>query len=330
MSSSPYKRIAITGASGFLGQSLVQYLAQNDYQIIALSRHCTDYFNVFPENILAHNTDIRNKQALKQYLKDCDAVIHLAAIYHIGYPNHHEMADINIMGTQNVLEICQDLAIKKLVYISTTAVHGESGANAQDENHTHNGTFRSYYEETKYIAHQLVLKAINQGMPITIVSPGGIFGESDKGAIANLLKDYSKEKLPFMIQSTSQFTLTHVKDIVLGIELALSNGIFGREYILSQYPTTAWNLLNHAFSTFKKPLPKLIHPKRLKPIAIILDHISKLTGKTLPLNSEILRIMDGSHYIYHSQRARNELNWQPQPFEQRFQQYLHYLNEKNH
>lgn len=324
------KRIAVIGGTGFLGKHLVTALDNQGYEVVVLARDT--HKEPLPRSVIKHDVDIRDTIGLRTTLAGCDTVFHLAAMYQIGTPDQTLMAAINIQGTKNVLEVAQMIGCQKLIYVSTTAVHGETNGEIEDENQQHNGTFRSYYEATKYLAHQEVLKSIAKGLPVTIVSPGGMFGEYDRGPIATLMSDFLTGKLPIMIKSNSRFTLTAVEDVANGLILALHHGALHREYILSQQPMSVKTLLTlvmeHSPLLKGHALPREVDPTLLRWPAKFFDHLSQLTQKVFPLNSEVLQVMDGSDYLYHSQRACEELGWLPHPFQKRFISYLEGFDAK--
>lgn len=103
-------KILITGSSGFLGNELVNHLSSN-YDIIKYD--------------LANNKDILNFEELKESMKDCSIVIHLAGIrgpyQGKGFPDYFK---INCQGTFNVAQACLECGVKKLIYTSSTSYYG--------------------------------------------------------------------------------------------------------------------------------------------------------------------------------------------------------------
>ena len=113
------KRILVTGYTGFIGSHLVDSFKKN-YEIFGLSRS-----NNKNSDIVQIKGDIRNITA-KKIPKNLDAIIHLAATTDVMYcqKNPVECFDVNVNGTQNMLEITRQLGIK-FFYISTHHIYGQ-------------------------------------------------------------------------------------------------------------------------------------------------------------------------------------------------------------
>jgi UDP-glucose 4-epimerase len=122
-------KILITGISGFIGSALYKRLAGNNVELFAidnLSFGNKSLINIPEENFYIE--DIRNKRRVLEIFDKVqpDWVIHLAAIHFIPYCNAHPMeaSEVNIIGTKNILDACeQTISVSKVFYASTAAVY---------------------------------------------------------------------------------------------------------------------------------------------------------------------------------------------------------------
>ena len=135
-------------------------------------------------------------------MEGCDAVIHGAAIYEVGIPDSRRRAmyEANVLGTENVLRAALDAKMAKVVYVSTVGAFGNTHGQVVDEGYEHPGQeFTSYYEQTKYEAHQVAKRLIaEEGLPCVIVQPGGVYGPDDHSAIGKQMHDFLDGRMPLI------------------------------------------------------------------------------------------------------------------------------------
>ncbi|TAK36113.1 MAG: SDR family oxidoreductase [Chloroflexota bacterium] len=115
-------RVAITGVSGYLGTRLLAYLDQRPEieTIIGMSRTRPSYDS---KKLSFHSMDINGPIGDVLAGHQVDALVHLAWVFE---PTHDEEAArrVNVGGTRNVLRVCDELGIKKIVYAGSTTAYG--------------------------------------------------------------------------------------------------------------------------------------------------------------------------------------------------------------
>ena len=102
------------------------------------------------------------------------------------------MYEANVLGTENVLRAALDAKMAKVVYVSTVGAFGNThGRGRRRELRAPGREFTSYYEQTKYEAHQVAKRLIaEEGLPCVIVQPGGVYGPDDHSAIGKQMNDF--------------------------------------------------------------------------------------------------------------------------------------------
>ncbi|MBQ0213143.1 NAD-dependent epimerase/dehydratase family protein [Proteus vulgaris] len=309
------RKVFITGASGFIGSYLLAKLAELGDELTILCREPRKnhpYRPALPNGIKVVKGDLLQPNTYREALIGQDIIIHLAADYRVGIAptrsEHQKMYQTNVTGTLNLLDEAQKAQISQILYTSTTAALGETKGLLLDETHRHNGYFRSYYEETKQIAHVFVEHHQQQGMPIKIAICGGVFGQGDNSVLAQTLSAFFNKKIPFQISTNSTFQLCHVERLCDGLLrlLALDKP---QETVLFTGDVFSMPEIFTLLSEIQK-IPSLpIKDRRsLRPLAWLMDRLSML-GLTMPLSCEALRIMDGSTYTYSSYKAEQLLGW---------------------
>lgn len=312
------EKIFITGATGFIGSHFLRALDLSRYEISVLVRK-ESHFDLPVQQIRG---DLKNRDSYARALEAQSIVVHFAAEYRIGPVSSRKMYESNVLGTQLLMDTAFNAGVKKFIHISSTAALGETEGEEKDETQVHNGTFRSYYEETKHIAHGLVQRRVQQGKPAILAILGGVFGTGDRGVLYQTIRDYFRGKIPFQVESQSRFNLTHIDSICRGLVLILEKGKNGESYLLAEKNISMEEIFMK-LARYKKRAPlKKIKPRTLKGPAWLFDQISRLSGLSFPLSQEALRILEGSTYTYHSQKAQKELGWESHSFEEDFLNYL--------
>jgi UDP-glucose 4-epimerase len=147
-------RILVTGGAGFIGSHLVKRLVRDHDDVTVLDNLSTGRRDNL-EHLLDQDHlhlvygDIRDQEHVRSCVKEADRVVHLAAIASVPYSIRKpaETHDVNVEGTLNVLQACNEYKIAKLVYASSCAVYGEPRFVPVTEEHQFSAT--SPYAESK-------------------------------------------------------------------------------------------------------------------------------------------------------------------------------------
>ncbi len=177
------RKILITGAGGFIGSHLVEKCVEKKYDVRAFVRYNSNTLWGWLESSKARKDievisgDIRDYDSVYQALKNCDAVMHLAALIGIPYSYVSPKAYIetNIVGTYNVLQAARELKIEEILITSTSEIYGTAQYVPIDENHPAVG--QSPYSASKIAADQLAISFHRSfGLPVKIVRPFNTYG----------------------------------------------------------------------------------------------------------------------------------------------------------
>ncbi len=236
------KKVLLTGADGFIGSHLVERLLQEGANVKAFvyynSFNNWGWLDTFSKETLSKieifSGDIRDPYGVKEAMKGCDVVFHLAALIAIPYSYHSpdSYVDTNIKGTLNIVQAAKELNIEKILVTSTSEVYGTALYVPIDEKHPKQG--QSPYSATKIGADHLAdsfYRSFN--LPVTIVRPFNTFGPRQSARaviptiIAQLLNGKEEIKLGALHPTRD---LVFVKDTVNGfVEIAKSDSLIGQE-----------------------------------------------------------------------------------------------------
>lgn len=233
------KKILITGADGFIGSHLTEALVRAGHDVRAfvlynsfnswgwLDQCDPDVKGMF--EVFAG--DVRDPYGVRSAMKDCDAVLHLAALIAIPYSYHSPdtYVDTNIKGTLNIVQAARDLGVAKVVHTSTSEVYGTARFVPITEDHPLQG--QSPYSASKIGADQIAMSFYTSfNTPVAIMRPFNTYGprQSARAVIPTIITQIAngKRKLTLgAVHPTRDFNF--VADTVDGFmaELGSERGI---------------------------------------------------------------------------------------------------------
>lgn len=313
------KTAFVTGGTGFIGSRLISLLVARGVEVRALARSQAGIEKVKALGAVPVQGDVTDPQSMKEAMRGCDVVFHVAAMYEVGARYARQMETVNVDGARNVFETALEVGIPRIVFTSTVAVHGDTKGKVVDE--THQVPFEEFksstlYEQTKWRAHyEVALPMIGQGVPIVIVESGGVYGPEDHSVLGDLLTMYVRG-LRVLLDRDTAITFVYVDDVAEGHILAAEKGRLGESYIMGYQPFT--------FGQFADLWPKASgRPKVLFKIPSVLVRpwwpLMALIEKVIPLpallSSEAVRSV-GTTWLGSCKKAQEELGWKPRPIEE--------------
>lgn len=312
------KKVLVTGADGFIGSHLVEELLKEGYSVKAFvlynSFSTWGWLDTFPKALLdqieVFPGDVRDPNAVREAMKDVDAVMHLAALIAIPYSYYAPDAyvDTNIKGTLNILQAGRDLG-KRVLVTSTSEVYGTAQYVPIDEKHPYQG--QSPYSATKIGADRLAESFYRSfDLPVTIVRPFNTFGPRQSARaviptiITQLLAGKTEIKLG-LLEPTRDFN--YVKDTAHGfIEILKSDKTIGEEI----------NIATQKEISIGELAAELI--RQINPQARIICDTQRLR----PEKSEVERLLGANEKI------KRLTDWAPQyTFEQGIAETIAFLRE---
>ena len=308
----------VTGATGFIGGHVARLLRERGDDVVALVRSPEKAGALRDLGCELIEGDLSSEDAIRSGAEGADAVFHVGAVYKVGIPKseHEAMYDSNVRGTERVLDAAIAAGVPRIVYVSTVAVFGDTHGEVVDESYRRTGDdFTSYYDETKFLAHQVAEDRIAKGAPIVVVQPGGVYGPDDHSELGNVIDQTAKGKLPAKMFPEGGFMLCHVEDIAKGILLAHDKGQIGEAYVLSGEKRTLGEVIDEAAAIAGRTPPRFTMPAIvLKASAPLGPVIGPLMG--FPPNlRELIKTSHGVTYWATDEKARRELGFEPRDLE---------------
>lgn len=260
------KKIGIIGGSGFIGSHITKKFLKEGFQVKVSATDITKkekYQHLWnlknADNLQIQQLDVTNKEELKEFVKDCNILIHGGTPFLLDFKDPQtELFDPTIKGTENFLEVTSETpTIDKVVLIASVAAYNTNFPMPAGEKKT-NDTFSEKdtpfisteshpYAQAKFIANQTVSKFIDENptvhFEITSVSPVGVMGNSlskREDSTSTGLQFLFKNKIapnPFvqmLYDTDAEFAMVDVKDVANGVyKSATISGLHGKNYLLT-------------------------------------------------------------------------------------------------
>jgi dihydroflavonol-4-reductase len=303
-------RAFVTGGTGFIGGHVARRLVERGWDVTALARSPERTGALKQLGVTVVPGDVTEPSSLAGPMAKADAVFHLAAWYQLGVNDRMKMFQINVKGTENVMESAVQAEIPKIVYCSSVAALGTHAAGeVPDETHRHTGNYGSVYEETKFLAHQRVKEFTAEDAPIVTVMPGAVYGPGDSSILGVLMRFYAKGWLiaaPFMESGVSW---VRVEDVADGVIDAHDKGRRREDYILGGDNATIREMLRRVAPLTGIRVPRISVGRRLMTLSLPLAPVvGKILGQPAGILRDGLESLSGS-LEFSSDKARREIGY---------------------
>jgi UDP-glucuronate 4-epimerase len=296
------KRAIVTGGAGFIGSHLVEKLLENNWHVTVIDNYDTFYDKAIKKRNIesfAHHpdlvfleADIRDFDSLKENLKgDYDVIIHLAAKAGVrpSIENPTLYQAVNVMGTQNLLEITKLLDIKQFVFASSSSVYGVNQNVPWSEDDFVLKPI-SPYASTK-ISGELLGHVYSElyGIRFIALRLFTVYGPRQRPDLAIhkfARKILADEAIPVFGDGSTRRDYTFVADIVSGILAAV------------EYDKTKYEIIN-------------LGNNRTITLSFMIETIEKVFGKKAIINRLPMQPGDVPETYANVTKAKQLLNYEP-------------------
>ena len=265
-------RIAVTGATGFLGRYIVDVLLARGAHVIGVVRNPGKVPELAAKGVELRKADLSERANLAAGFAGAAAVVSNAALFSLGNQRWEEHERANVEGTRNVMGACTDAGVSRVVQVSSVAVYGIFARGVLHEDAPQLGpeTRRlpwSVYAVSKALSEQEAWRlAREQGLALTTVRPCTIYGAFDP----NFMPVFKRiTTFPVSIRPLGlRMSYVYAGDVAEGIALALEREqSIGRAYNLTgdgeswQDLTDAWSALGGRTPVLALPIPIPLTPR---------------------------------------------------------------------
>jgi len=316
----------VTGGTGLIGYNIISALLKRNRKVRALVRSVEKGKKLLPSSVELAQGDITDKASIATAMSGCDIVYHAA-----GYPEQWikdpvVFEEVNVKGTQNMIEVALSQKTEKFIYTSTIDVFKGEKGKTFDESVIDEKPKGTAYERSKQKAFRLVLEAIKKGLPAINIHPAGLYGPgpTDSPGINIFIVDLKKGKVPMLLPGG--LPLVYSEDIGEGHVLAEEKGEIGESYIFSEGYYELSFLAKEILIALKKnkKSPAVMPLPVVKVVSGVGEWIAKFSGKP-PLipKGQLHFLLSGA--TPDSSKAEKELGWHSTPIEKGISKTIDYL-----
>jgi nucleoside-diphosphate-sugar epimerase len=211
--------VALTGASGYTGGHLLRALRERGDDVAVLVRRESRPSAALAEAATVVEGDLADGAALERLVAGCDAVVHVAAVYRTAGHSDDYYREVNVRGTERLLEAAARHGVRRFVHTSTVGVHGHVARPPADE--AAPLAPGDIYQETKAEAETLALEFHRKrGVPVAVVRPGAIYGPGET-RLLKLFRAIARGRYAIVGSGRSFYHPVFIDDLVSGFLLAL-------------------------------------------------------------------------------------------------------------
>ena len=303
--------IVITGATGHLGNVLVRKLVSMNKKVRVLILPGEDIASLEGLEVEKVDGDVCVPDSLRKAFEGADIVYHCAGIISILPGQQKQLYQVNVLGTRNVVNMCLETKVKRLVY--TSSIHALSepapGIVIDESREFNPENVLGEYSKSKALGTLEVLKGIEKGLDAVILCPSGIIGPHDYrvSEMGKLIVDFIKGKVKAYVDGAYDFV--DVRDVAEGLILACEKGKKGECYILSGQQISVWQLLKflEEISGIKAPSFKIPQPlaRAAGFFNVLYCNLMKIKPLFTPFSIDVL----SSNSLVSCQKAKDELGY---------------------
>ena len=299
-------RALVTGATGFIGSSLVKELLKRDYKVTCLTRKTSDLRSLEDLDVNIVYGDCTDKDSMRQLPVNFSHIFHLAGLTKAR--KEEDFLAVNANGTENLLDRLSQGAggIKRFVYMSSLAAAGPS-CEGMPLNETADPRPVSAYGASK-LKGELATLAYKDLMPVSIIRPPAVYGPRDRDFLL-FFKMISRGFYPYW--GKCYYSLVYVDDLVRGMIMAAeSREAEGKIYFLSGDSIYSnEDIVNEIMQVMDMRAVRIKIPAFV--MKLIANISEKLTDGPTIINLDKLREIKHSHWTCNSKKAENELGFIP-------------------
>ena len=318
-------KLLVTGATGFLGSTLVPMLVEAGHQVRAMARGAAD----LPGAEVVRG-DVRDAVSVRKALQGIEGVYHLAGLVSRDPADARKMYELHVDGTRLLLDECERAQVKRIVLASSSGTIGVSKtrrvATEEDDYPIETVARWPYYLSKIYEEKTAIEAARKRGMPIVILNPSLLLGPGD--ARLSSTQDvfrFLNDRIPALPRGGISFV--DVRDAAQAFVAALTRGTPGERHLLGGANWEFEEFFARLGRIAHKPPPRLRLPTRVQVLgARFLERRARARGSEPDLPASDVE-MGGCWFFIDSSKAERVLGFRPRDPLQTLTETVRYVRE---
>lgn len=336
------RKAVVIGGAGFLGRRLVTMLGGGDGGIEPPAEwprfdavHVVDRVPYVEDEaakrerekrgigLSAAMADIRFKDDLRFALRGAHTVFHLASLVDVGLKKNPAIDEVNVVGTRNVVEVCEELGVPFLVYTSSEdVVFSETPRAGGDESIPYPSKPLHDYVRTKIEGERAVREADGRrGVRTCAIRPVHIYGPNDPHAILQSLEAFAERRVPFLFgDGSSRFDVVYVDNVAHAHLLAAArlhdpatrDRVGGKAYFAGEDHAPNYFEFLRPFAVARGiPMPRVRLPDHaVYALALGMELAHRVTGVEVPFHRFHYYILV-KDFFFSNANAERDLGYRP-------------------
>lgn len=302
-------KVLVTGATSMIGANIVSELLRHQHESVVFQRRGT----TLPVEVF--QGDIRDTDALRTAMHECDVVVHAAAKVGV-VGSYQEFHDVNVVGTRNVMNAAVEAGCRGVVYISspsvsysTSPVEGDAASPAIDD-------LIGYYSQTKSTAERLVLG--DSRIPNVAIRPHLVWGPGDTQLVGRIVDRARKGRLVLVNNGDAVVDCTYIDNVGSAVVAAVERigvhaDLDGRALVVSNgEPRTVASLVESMCDAAKVPFaPRSVSLRTAVVIGSILEAVFRLRPTSEPPLTKFTAYQLGISHWFEITETMRLLDWTP-------------------
>ena len=247
----------VTGGTGFLGTHLIQALDREGWEIVALHRPKSDLSELKKcRKVQLVLGDVTDLESIRRGMPEgVDAVFHCAgSVGNLPHSQESTRYGINQTGTRNVVDICKEKKIGRLIYTTTVLTYDFNAFRPLTESASRNLWCKDAYIHSKRLADEEVDKGLAAGLDVVYLHPSALFGSYDKDTWSKMFREI-KRGLPTPFAPPGGFSACHAKPVAKAHVTAFHKAGRGEHYLLGGPDVTILEVLQEVARLLDKKGP---------------------------------------------------------------------------
>ncbi len=325
-----YDRYFVTGAAGFLGRAVTEELVNRGAEVTALVLPNDPNTEKLPKTVHAVTGDVCELNSLERFFTGAGSgscLIHCAGIVSVASHPGDRMYQVNVAGTRNVIQLCSEHNIGKMIYVSSVHAIPEKpkGTVMTEDCEISPALVTGDYSKSKAAATESVFESIRRGLNANVVYPSGIIGpgDSEGGSFTTMIRAFLAGKLPFSVKGGYDFV--DVRDVAKGIVECSERGEVGKGYILSGWYITIDSMLRIAGEAANLKRRAVPIPLGLAKCAAPFYEKHSLKTGTKPFFTPFSVTILASNGLFSHAAASERFGYAPRPIEETLRDMVEWI-----
>jgi nucleoside-diphosphate-sugar epimerase len=315
-------KVLITGANGFIGNTLMRYYKQQGTAVIGVDLYGNG------EDII--QGDIANPEAISHLLEQCDVIVHTAALVSNAMKDS-DMWRVNVLATRNLIAAAKQHKVRRFVQISSIVAYGNAAQGELDEDYPVHADGGSYVLTKLASEHAVLAAQASGGIEVVILRPGDVYGPGSRPWIIAPLEAIAKNQFMLPAKGEGFFRPIYVDDLIRGIDLAVRHpAAAGEIFNLSceGHITTKEYFAPH-YQWLGKKGPMLVSTKVALAVSAIASKVADLMGNLNEASPATVAQLATKSW-FSIKKAERILGWKPEiSFEEGIKRSRQWAKDKN-